>query len=209
MDLVHPDVDRYLAALALSPDPVLREMEALAAERDFPIVGPQVGRLLRVLAVATGARRVLELGSGFGYSAMWLARAVGPEGLVVLTEGSPEWALEAASFLDRARLTDRVRIEVGDALKIAARERGPFDLILNDIDKADYPKVAGLAARLLRRGGLLVSDNMLWNGEVLADDPPDAAARGIRKLTRALYESRRFFTALVPLRDGLTISARL
>jgi caffeoyl-CoA O-methyltransferase len=208
MNLVHPGVDRYLAGLAVSPDPVVREMEALAAERGFPIVGPQVGRLLHVLAVATGARRVLELGSGFGYSAMWLARAVGPKGLVVLTEGSAERAREAAEFLRRARLQKRVRIEVGDALAIAARERRPFDLILNDIDKEDYPKVANLAARLLRKGGLLVSDNMLWDGEVLADDPREADVRGVLGLTRTLYGSRRLFTALVPLRDGVTLSVK-
>jgi caffeoyl-CoA O-methyltransferase len=209
MNLVHPAVNRYLAGLAVSPDPVLREMEALAAERGFPAIGPQVGRLLYVLAVATRARRVLELGSGFGYSAIWLARAVGPKGLVVLTEGAPERAREAAVFVKRARLARRVRIEVGDALEIAARERGPFDLILNDIDKAGYPKVADVAARLLRKGGLLVSDNMLWDGAVLADDPLDAETRGIQELTRTLYASRRFFTALVPLRDGVTISVRL
>ncbi len=208
MDLVHPAVNRYLAALAEPSDPVLREMEALGAERDFPIVGPQVGRLLHVLAAATGARRVLELGSGFGYSAMWLAGAVGPDGLVILTEGSPERAREAGAFLGRAGLGERVRIEVGDALEIASRETGPFDLVFNDIDKADYPKVASLASRLLRRGGLLVSDNMLWDGEVLREDPDDADTRGIRGLTRALYAPEPFFTALVPVRDGVTISVR-
>ncbi|MBZ5637543.1 MAG: O-methyltransferase [Acidobacteriia bacterium] len=208
MNLVHPSVNRYLGGLAPTDDPVLREMEALAAERDFPIIGPQVGRLLQVLTVATGARRVLELGSGFGYSATWFAKGVGPKGLVVLTEGSPERAREAESFLKRAGLLNRVRIEVGDALKIAARERGPFDLILNDIDKADYPKVAPLAARLLRRGGLLVSDNMLWHGEVMEKRPRAAAVRGILGLTGELYGSGEFFTALVPLRDGVTISVR-
>jgi predicted O-methyltransferase YrrM len=208
MDLVHPEVDRYLAGIAAPSDPVLLEMEGLAAERGFPIVGPQVGRLLHVLASASGARRVLELGSGFGYSALWFARAVGPEGLVVLTEGSPERAREAGGFLARAGLEKRVRIEVGNALEIASRESGPFDLVFNDIDKEDYPKVAGLAARLLRPGGLLVSDNMLWCGRVLGEGPGDAETRGVRELIRLLYAPEPFFTALVPLRDGVTVSVR-
>ncbi len=208
MDLVHPEVDRYLAARAAPSAPVLREMETLAAERGFPIVGPQVGRLLHVLASASGARRVLELGSGFGYSAMWFAGAVGPEGLVVLTEGSPENARAAAGFLSRAGLEKRVRIEVGDALEIASRERGPFDLVFNDIDKEDYPSVAALAARLLRPGGLLVSDNMLWHGKVLEAGTGDDGTRGVRELTRALYAAGPYFTALVPVRDGVTVSVR-
>ena len=209
MDLVNPDVNRYLGKLAVSPEKVLREMERLAAGRGFPIVGPQVGRLLYVVAAAAKVRRVLELGSGFGYSAIWFAKAVGPKGLVVLTEGSTERAREAASFLGRAGLFDRVRIEVGDALKIAASERRTFDLVFNDIDKAGYSKVAGVAARLLKPGGLFVSDNMLWDGKVLADPPPDAETRGVLDLTRSLYASRRFFSAMVPLRDGVTISVRL
>src|SRR5881394_515971 len=115
MDIVAPEVDRYLHELANPADPVLREMELLGAERDFPLVGPQVGRLLHVLALSCGARRVLELGSGFGYSAYWFARAVGPQGQVVLTERSAERAAEAAGFLARGGFSDRIRIEVGDA----------------------------------------------------------------------------------------------
>jgi len=101
MDLVQPAIDRYLTALAAHEDPVLAEMEKLGAQRDFPIVGPQVGRLLEVAARACGARRILELGSGFGYSAYWFLRAVGPEGIVILTEGSDERAKEAEAFLTR------------------------------------------------------------------------------------------------------------
>ena len=82
MNLVDPAIDRYLAALAAIDDPVVAEMERLGAERDFPIVGPQVGRLLEVLARSCGATRVLELGSGFGYSAVWFLRAVGPLSLI-------------------------------------------------------------------------------------------------------------------------------
>ena len=209
MNITDPGIDAYLAALAASADPVLKEMEKLAEERSFPIVGPQVGRLLYVLARAVGARRVLELGSGFGYSAIWFARAVGEGGLVVLTEGSKERAAAAAGFLGRAGLGDRTRIEVGEALEIAARESGPFDVVFNDIDKEDYPKVLGIAERLVRPGGLLLSDNLLWGGEVLDRDRPGATARGVLDFTAALGGSTAFETAIVPLRDGVSISVRV
>lgn len=209
MEIVHPEVDRYLARLSAPDDPVLRDMESLARKRRFPIVGPQVGRLLQALAMACGARRVLELGSGFGYSALWFARAVGPRGLVILTEGSAERAGEAERFLDRAGLAGRVRIEIGDALKVAARLRGRFDVVFNDVDKHQYPDVLPLAAAKLRPGGLLITDNLLWAGRVVRKGRPDPETRGILRLTRALYETEGFFSALVPLRDGVGISVRL
>ena len=206
MDIIHPDIDRYLHDLASPGDPVLREMEMLAAERSFPIVGPQVGVLLSLLARGIRARRVIELGSGFGYSAYWFARAVGPKGQVVLTERSEENVELARDFLERGGLIDRVRIETGDALDVLDRTGGEFDVVFNDIDKADYPKILEPAAAALRPGGLLISDNMLWYGTVLEREPADAATRGVKELTRMLYESADFETTLLPLRDGLTVS---
>lgn len=206
MDIVDPAVDRYVRDLAGPRDPILREMELLAAERDFPIVGPIVGRLLQVLCRAIRARRVIELGSGFGYSAYWLARGVGPEGSVVLTEKSPEQASLALDFLRRGGLGHRVRIEVGDALEVIERIGGEFDLVFNDIDKVDYPRVFDRAAAALRPGGLLVSDNMLWFGAVLEERADDPETRGIRELTRLLHESDEFDTVLLPIRDGVTVS---
>ena len=208
MDIVAPEVDRYLHELANPADPVLREMELLGAEREFPLVGPQVGRFLQVLALSCGARRVLELGSGFGYSAYWFARAVGPEGLVVLTERSAEHAAEAAEFLARGGFADRVRIDIGDAFEIARRMDGPFDIVFNDSDKERYPEVMDVALDLLRPGGLLISDNMLWFGTVLDERPTEPSTRGIKELTRLLHTSSQFVTCLVPLRDGLTVSVR-
>jgi predicted O-methyltransferase YrrM len=206
VDIVNPDVDRYLHELANPDDPVLREMELLAAERSFPIVGPQVGRLLHVLARAIDARRVVELGSGFGYSAYWFARAVGPAGQVVLTEGSAERAAEAVEFLERGGMRDRVRVEVGDALELVDRLEGEFDIVFNDIDKEQYPRVPDKAAGALRAGGLLISDNMLWYGTVIEADPPQQSTRAIREMTRMLHENDEFETVLIPLRDGVSVS---
>ena len=155
---------------------------------------------------AISARRIIELGSGFGYSAYWFARAVGPEGLVILTEVSTERAAEAGAFLERGGLSDRVRIEVGDALEIIDRVGGEFDIVFKDIDKASYPLVLEKAAAALRPGGLFISDNMLWFGTVLEAQPSEASTRGVQELTRMLYDSEDFRTVLIPLRDGVTVS---
>ena len=207
MNLVHPEIDAYLHRLAAHGDPVLAEMEMLGDERDFPIVGPQVGRLLEVVARSCGARRVLELGSGFGYSAYWFLRAVGPEGAVLLTEGSAERAREAEEFLTRGGFAGRFRIEVGDGLEIAAAVTGPFDIVFCDVDKHDYPRALPLARELLRMGGLFITDNMLWDGKVLA--PDDRQTRGVLELTRELYAAKDFVTTLVPMRDGLTVAVKV
>jgi len=207
VDIVDPAVDRYLRDLVSPRDPILREMELLAAEREFPIVGPVVGRLLQLLCRAIRARRVIELGSGFGYSAFWLARGVGSSGKVVLTERSPAQAAQAVEFLRRGGLAERVQVEVGDALDVIERVGGEFDLVFNDIDKADYPLVYDRAAAALRPGGLLVSDNMLWFGKVLEAHADDPETCGIRELTRLLHESDEFDTVLLPIRDGVTVSS--
>jgi len=209
MNMVDRDIDEYLAGLSAHQDAVLLEMEALAARDGFPIVGPQVGRLLEVIARANGARRALELGSGFGYSAIWLARAVGPEGQVVLIEGSAERAADAERFLERAGLGDRIRVEVGSALEIAGGLDETFDLVLNDIDKEDYPAVLDVARARLKVGGLLICDNMLWHGKVLAPEVGDRATEGVLELTGALLEAKDFATSFLPLRDGVSLSYRL
>ncbi len=209
MDLVVPAIDRYLSALAASSDPTLGDMEKLAAQRDFPIVGPQVGRLLEVSARACGARRILELGSGFGYSAYWFLRAMGQDGTILLTEGSPERCREAEQFLTAGGFAGRYRIETGDGLAVAAALEGPFDVVFCDIDKHDYPKALPIARRLLRPGGLFITDNMLWDGKVLAPAPDDKTTAGVVELTRALHAATDFRTTLVPIRDGVTIAVKL
>ena len=209
MDLVDPGIDRYLAQFAKHNDPVLAEMERIGAERDFPIVGPQVGRLLKALARACSARRVLELGSGFGYSAYWFLRAVGNSGFVTLTEGSKERCAEAKEFLDRGGFAGRFAIETGDALATAANITAPLDIVFCDIDKHDYPNALPVARRLLRPGGLFITDNMLWDGKVLSPPAGDKTTAGVAELTRLLREADDFATTIVPIRDGVSVAVRI
>jgi predicted O-methyltransferase YrrM len=214
MHIVDPAIESYLRSVHPSPDPVRAAMEALAERRHFPIIGPLVGNFCSLQARAIQARRVFEMGSGVGYSTLWFARAVGPDGLVVHTEGSEENSRQARDFLQRAGVAGWVRFEVGDARDILAQEirRGealPLDILFNDMDKEQYPDVLPLARQALRPGGLLICDNMLWSGRVLDPDDADEATRGILELTRRLREAGDFQTTWVPLRDGVTVSLRL
>lgn len=207
MDLLHPGIETYLQGLLPASSGVLAEMEALGRRRGFPLVGPLVGHLLWWLARSVAARSVFELGSGFGYSAYWFARAVGSGGRVVLTDRSEDNLEQAREFLGRAGMGERAVFLHGDALQLFDRHRGPFDIVFNDIDKEKYPEVIDPAESRLRPGGLLISDNMLWYGKVLAPDS-DPATRGVQELTRRLYADPRFDTILIPVRDGVTVSRK-
>src|SRR5207253_1632672 len=138
--LVSPELDRYLLELLPLRDPVIAEMEAAARERDIPIVGPAVATLLATLAESIGARRVCELGSAIGYSTAFFARAVGPEGKVVYTDGSEKNAREAAGYLERMGLRDRVDVKIGEAVQLLGSTSGEFDVVFIDIDKDGYPR---------------------------------------------------------------------
>lgn len=208
MHINHPKIEAYLERLAATRDPVLREMEAIARRRGFPILGPQVGALLCQLAMVSRARRILEMGSGYGYSASWFARGLARGGRIVCCDASAENAQAARSFFQRQGIAGRIQYLVGDALEILGRLRGTFDIILNDVDKEDYPRVLPKVLPRLRRGGILVTDNMLWNGWVVQGDR-SGSTRGVARLTRMLYASEDLLTTLLPIRDGLTISVKI
>jgi caffeoyl-CoA O-methyltransferase len=208
MDIVNAEIDRYLDAKLAVDDVFFKEMEEYGRERDFPIIGPQVGRLLYVLARTVNAHRVLELGSGFGYSAMWLANAVGPKGRVILTEGSKENAARATDYFKRAGMLDRIAILVGDALETIEQVPGVFDLVFNVVDKRQYPRTLDLIRPKLRVGGLFVSDNMLWYGSVLTKSRA-ADVRGVKELTQLLLAAPDFVTTLLPVRDGVAVALKV
>lgn len=208
MEIVNSDIEKYLTEIIPERDPVLTDMEEFAASREFPIVGPLVGRLLYILATAMNAKRVLELGSGYGYSAYWFAKAVGKDGKVICTDGSEEHRHRATEYFKRGRVLERIEFHVGDALKLIDSFDGEFDIIFNDIDKAHYPKVLRKVIPRLRKGGLFISDNVLWSGRIL-DKKPDTATAGIVTFNRMLFASKDLFTSIIPLRDGVSVSVKL
>jgi caffeoyl-CoA O-methyltransferase len=206
--IVHADLEVYLAGLVGASAGIVAEMEGVARERSFPIVGPLVGRLLSVMARSIGAKSVCELGSGFGYSTMFFAEAVGPEGRVIHTDMSREQSDEARAYLGRAGLAERVDFHVGDAIGVLEAQSGPFDIIFCDIDKEAYPQVPELAVPRLRSGGMLIFDNTLWYGRV-ADREPDATTAAVQELNRILHGRADLLTTIIPIRDGVSISLKL
>ena len=209
-DLVAPELDAYLLDLAKSqhPDEVLDDMEQRAHEHGFPIVDRAVGRLLEAQARSIGARRVMELGSGFGYSAYWFARAVGESGSVVCTDMDPDNARDAEGYLTRAGVWDRVRYRVGAALDGFAAESGDFDVVYCDVDKTGYPDCWRAASERIRVGGLYLCDNVLWSGRVARSDG-DANTEAIREHNRLVAGDTRYVSSIVPLRDGVLIALRV
>ncbi len=207
-DIVFPHIEQYLEGLDGTRDAVLEAMEREAAERDFPIVGPLVGRFLSLLAQSIGALRILELGSGFGYSAYWFARALPAQAELILTEVSAPNAEQAREFFRRASVRCRTEFLVGDALEIIDRLPGDFDIILNDVDKQLYPAVYHKAVPRVLPGGYFLSDNMLWGGRVVsgAEHP---TTRGVLELTRLLFADPNLYTIILPIRDGLSVSLKL
>jgi caffeoyl-CoA O-methyltransferase len=209
MDIVDPAVERYSRHLLDRHDEaVLLEMEAEAERNGFPIVGRQVGVTLEVLARAVGARRVVELGSGFGYSGYWFSRAVGAGGELHLTDGDPENERTAMEYLGRAGLSAPVRYHVGDAVSSLADLEGEFDLVYCDIDKAGYPQAWRAARDRIRPGGIYCCDNVLWSGRVV-DDRPDDTTRAILEHNDEIAADDRYLSTIVPTRDGVLVALRL
>jgi len=209
--VIAADVKRWLYDIALQgEDEVLAEMHALARERSFPIVGPEVGRLLAQVARMVGAKRIFELGSGFGYSTLWFARALaamGGEGHVWHTDGDPENTDRARAFLERAGIADRVTFLTGDARELIQTVDGDFDIVFCDIDKEQYPSAYELFADRVRVGGAVIIDNLVWSGRVARGDESDSS-RGIAEYIARMWGDERFVSSLMPVRDGVGISVR-
>jgi len=202
-------VEHYIYELLPSRDDVLVEMEAEAASRKIPIVGPAVGRLFQLLAQVSGARTVFEMGSAIGYSTIWWARGLGREGRVTYTDGDPKNAEQARRNFERAGVAERVQLRTGDALEILSEHKPEsLDIIFNDVDKEDYPRVFRLAVPRLKPGGLFVSDNVLWHGRVAEKQPELASTRAIQEFNRMLYSSRELFPVIIPLRDGVAVAIK-
>lgn len=193
-------------------EPVLLEMEAEAKERGFPIVERLVGVTLEVLARAIRAQRIIELGSGYGYSAYWFSRAIGAAGELHLTDGDPENERKATDYLGRAGLQGPVTYHVGDAVESLERIGGDFDIVYNDIDKGGYPDAWRAARDRVLAGGMYLCDNVLWSGRVAHDEVTDDVRPGwteaIKQHNEMIAADERYVSSIIPTRDGLMVALR-
>jgi len=214
MGAIVPDaVERYLAKLNRGSSAVLDAIAAANRTRGLPLIDAEVGALLRVLAITVGATQILEIGTAVGYSGIWLAGALPPGGMLFTIDIDEARAQEARKNFALAGMTDRVSVMVGDAKLKIAKVSGPFDLIFQDGDKQQYTPMLDRLAALLRPGGLLVTDNVLWDGEVVPGftanphhDRDDT--RAIAEYNERLVSHPQLLTSIVPLRDGVSISVR-
>jgi caffeoyl-CoA O-methyltransferase len=214
MSQILPDaLARYLAGLNRWPNPEADALERDGRARGLPVVHAETGRLLHLLASAIGARRILEIGAAIGHSTTWLAQALPPDGLLISIERAPDRAAAARANLERAGLSGRATIMIGEAERLIWKVAGPFDLIFQDGDKEQYEPMLDRLVALLRPGGLLVADNALWDGEVVPGfvtepkrSPGSIAA--IAGYNRRITSDDRLRSMILPIGDGVAVSLK-
>jgi predicted O-methyltransferase YrrM len=206
--LVPDYVMSYLDGLVPPRPPEMQSMEEHARKIDFPIIGPASGYVCYQVARMTGARRIFELGSGFGYSTAWFAKAVAENGggEVYHVVWDEELSKQARQHLTTLGYNGIIRYHVGEAVQTLRETPGPFDLIFNDIDKEGYPASLSVIEEKLRPGGVLIVDNMLWSGRVFDRDDKSPATSGIRTLTDMITTSPAWIVSVMPVRDGVMVA---
>jgi predicted O-methyltransferase YrrM len=212
--VVPAPVGRYLEALHGPVDPLLEDIRAEGLAAGLPLVEPDTARLLRSLVIATAAKKILEIGTAIGYSAVWMAQALPPDGQLISFEIDQSRAATARANVERAGLGTTISVIVGDAARFLHKVAGPFDVIFQDGDKMLYEPLLDRLVGHLRTGGVLVTDNVLWDGEVVEGfattprhDEPSTAA--IRSYNRRLASDTRLLTTFLPTGDGVAVSVKL
>ena len=203
-------INAYLETLVPERPAEMQAMEAYAEQKHFPIIGPVCGYLCYQIARMLQARAVFEMGSGFGYSTAWFARAVVENGggkvHHVVWDG--KLSQDARQHLDKLGYSGLMEFHVAEAIETLSQMPGPFDLIFNDIDKECYPDSLPLIREKLRPGGVLIVDNLLWHGQVLDANDHDPTTEGVRELTRLLTTDPAWVSSLIPIRDGMLMALR-
>jgi predicted O-methyltransferase YrrM len=207
-------VAAYLAGLRREPHSILANVEREGRAEGLPLVLADTGALLHSLARACGAQRILEIGTAIGYSTIWLATALPSDGTMISMEMNASRAARARDHLAAAGLGERVSVMVGDAMRFLHKVAGPFDVVFQDSDKQLYEPMLDRLIDLLRPGGILVTDNVLWSGEVIPGfvaepkhNANDTAA--IAAYNRRLADDARLWTTFLQVGDGVSVSVKV
>ena len=206
--LTYQAVQDYLASLVPPREKEMREMEAHAERNNFPIIGPACGYYCYQLARMIGAKSVFELGSGYGYSTAWFAKAIKENGggVVHHTVWDEELSKRASRHLTALGFADIIQYHNVEAVETLRQTDGPFDIIFNDIDKQAYPASLDIVKEKLRSGGLLIIDNMLWSGRIFDKKDVSPATEGVREFTRRITTDKDWIVSLAPVRDGMIVA---
>lgn len=204
-NLINYQIENYITERTIESDEILDEMHDYAVESEIPIVGPLVGHFLFLISLITKSKNVFELGSGFGYSAYWFAKAAGDDGKIICTDYSKENMEKAYYFFKKAELEKVLEFKTGNSLEILHHTDEKFEIIFNDVDKEFYPDVIDVAYDKLIKGGLLITDNVLWYGRVVEEDELPST-RGVKAFNESICADSRFITSMLPIRDGVSIS---
>jgi predicted O-methyltransferase YrrM len=203
-------VQEYLTTLVPPREPELQAMEKYAHENDFPIIGPVCGYYCYQLARMIAAKSVFELGSGYGYSTAWFAKAVRENGggMIHHTVWDDKLSSMAKDHLSKLGYEDLVQYHNAEAVATLRLTPGPFDIIFNDIDKQGYPDSLPVTKEKLRSGGLLIIDNMIWHGQILDPDDHEKSTEAIRRFTHDITTDPDWIVSLAPVRDGMIVALK-
>ena len=214
-NLTYDAVQEFLIDLVPAREPEMQTMEKYAEEHEFPIIGPAAGYSCYQIARMIRAKTVFEMGSGYGYSTAWFARAVQENclenggdgcGIVHHTVWDEKLSKMATNHLSRLGFDGLVEYHIAEAVETLENTPGPFDLIFNDINKEAYPTSLPLVKRRLRSGGVLIVDNVLWSGRIFDRQEKSASTESIREFTRLITTDPDWITSIVPVRDGLLLA---
>jgi predicted O-methyltransferase YrrM len=207
-EILYDQVQDYLVSLVPPREPELQKMEEIAAKNNFPIIGPACGYYCYQLARMLNAKSVFELGSGYGYSTAWFAKAVSENGggVVHHTVWDDKLSKQAQAHLSALGLAELVKFHNAEAVETLRNTNGPFDIIFNDIDKDGYPDSLPVIKEKLRHGGILIIDNMLWHGQTLDPNDHESTTEAIRRFTRDVTNDLDWIVSLIPARDGMIVA---
>lgn len=211
--IIHWKQEEYLEGLLPKRDLLLQEMERFADEHGIPIADPEVATFLEMTVRAILAKRVLEVGTAIGYADIFMARAISPQGRVVTIDTNAEMIAKAKAYVKRAGLEDQVEFHKGPALTVIPTLEGPFDLVYLDAVKEEYRDYLDLALPLMRTGGIVVCDNVLWRGQVasgrLVTEQYRRSTEALRGFNDYLVHHPQFLAQILPVGDGLAYGVKV
>jgi len=206
MKLINREISEYTESFTSKESKTLKELVRVS-ERELEytdmLSGPQVGMLLKMLVQISGSKRILEIGTFTGYSAIWMADALPVDGTLITLEMNERYRDISRQFFEKEEYKSKIKQKMGNALEVIPTLSGVFDLIFLDADKISYPTYYEMLKPKLKAGGLFVIDNVLWGGEVLR--PSDEKSRAIHKLNKMIRDNKEVEQVMIPVRDGITL----